>query len=80
MQHKNLSELRDAKRYTQKDVAIKLGMTPQGYGLIERGERELKVKTATILADLFGVAVEDIILLSLSHNKNLLDSTGTDGN
>jgi transcriptional regulator with XRE-family HTH domain len=80
MQYKNLSELRDAKRFTQRDVAEKLGMTPQGYGLIERGERELKVKTATVLADLFGAAVADIIFLSLQNNKNLLESTGTEGN
>ena len=80
MQYKNLADLRDAKRYTQAYVANKLGITQQGYGLIERGDRGLNAKRAVILADLFSVSVEDIILLSLQHNKKLLESTGTEGN
>lgn len=75
---KSLAELRENNDKSQADVAKILGITPQGYGLIERGERGLKVEAAAKLADFFGVNVEEIILLALQNNNKLLQATGTD--
>jgi len=75
----SLSELRDLKGLTQGDVAKKLGMTPQGYGLLERGERELKAKVIQKLSYIFDVPVDKIIFLALNNNRKLLNPTGTEG-
>ena len=75
----SLSELRELKGFTQGDVAKKLDITPQGYGLLERGERELKAKVIQKLSHIFDVPMDKIIFLALNNNRKLLSSTGTEG-
>jgi transcriptional regulator with XRE-family HTH domain len=75
---KSLIELRSIRGLTQSDVASKLGMTQQGYGLIERGERDLRVRMANKLAELFGVKISVIISLAPKNNGKTYSSTGTD--
>lgn len=75
---KSLSDLRESKGLSQADVANHLGITPQGYGLIERSERVLKAITAKKLADIFDVDISDIVFLALSNNSELSRPTGTD--
>ena len=75
---KTLAELRKSKNKSQADTGKYLGMTAQGYSLIERGERSLKAVIAVKLAEFFGVSVNEIIFLSLNNNSKLL-STGTEG-
>lgn len=50
-------------------VARKLGITPQYYYDIERGDRNLSAEHASKLSDLFGVSVD--YLLKKTENKNL---------
>ncbi len=76
---KSLAELRENKGLTQAGVAKDLGMTPQGYGLIERGERGLKAIAAKKLAEIFGVGISDIVFLATDNNQLLSRPTGTDG-
>lgn len=77
-QPKNLAELRESKGLSQAKVANVLGMTQQGYSIIERGERGLKAKNIKKLADLFKVSSDLIVSLALSDNDRLLNQTGTD--
>lgn len=74
---RNLAELRESKCLSQADIARLLGMTQQGYGLIERGERNLKAKNIKRLADIYGVGTDYIIFLALGNNDKLLNQTGT---
>lgn len=61
----NLSEirrLRKALRLTQTDVALRLGYrSDAGYSRLETGQRRLRVEHLTILADMLGVPVADLL-------------------
>jgi transcriptional regulator with XRE-family HTH domain len=74
---KTLAELRENKEFSQAEVANRLGITPQGYGAIERGERGLKAKNIKKLAEIFGVGSDRIIFLALNNNKKLLKKSDT---
>jgi len=41
--YEKLAEIRHQKGLTQKEMAKKIHMTPEGYAKIERGERQLKI-------------------------------------
>lgn len=75
---KSLSELRESKGLSQAEVAKQLNLSPQGYGLIERGERGLKAFAIKKLSEIFNVGTDDIIFLALNNNVMLLNQTGTE--
>jgi Predicted transcriptional regulators len=58
-----LKDLRDAKGFTQQDVADKLNVSRQYYCFIENGSRQsnMDITLAVKLADVFSVTVESII-------------------
>ena len=68
----NLAELRTKRGFTQTEVAELLGLTQQGYGLIENGKRSLKAEVALMLSSIFGVPVDKIIFLTSGNNIKLL--------
>lgn len=72
-----LAQLRSIRNKTQAEVAEFLGITQQGYGLIERGKRELKIETAQKLAEFFNVDVNTIIFLAIENNEKLLKDKQT---
>ena len=39
--HEKIKFFRQAKNWTQEEVAEKLGLSPNGYGSIERGETDI---------------------------------------
>jgi transcriptional regulator with XRE-family HTH domain len=60
--------------WSQEEVAIKLNMSPNGYGNIERGDTDMPLSRLSQIAQLFGVeeadfftATEKISLTSLPY-------------
>lgn len=56
-----LKQIRKEAHETQANVAKYLGITPQGYSLIENGKRGLQVDMAVKLAQYFRITVEELI-------------------
>lgn len=56
-----IKKLRELRNYTQEHMAEQLGMSPTGYGKIERDEVDLTYSRLEQIAKLLGVKVEDII-------------------
>lgn len=73
---RNIRILREQKGLRQRYVSTLLGITPNGYGKIERGESSLTVERLELLAQIFGVSVPDIIHLdpeqSSQHRELIL--------
>ena len=68
-----LRDLRVSKGITQKHLASKLGIVPNGYFRIEEGTRKVTVGEALVIADVIGEPIEKIFfedkLLVLRRNK-----------
>ena len=56
----NLVHLRKLKRMTQEDVAEKVGVTRQAIAKWESGETVPDLEKCRLLADLFGVSLDDL--------------------
>jgi len=67
---KRLSWLRGKQRYSQKDIASMIGMTPSGYQKIELGQRDPKLDILNKLCDIFDVS-SDFLLGRTSNTKEL---------
>lgn len=63
MLENRVRELRARFRWTQEDLAKKIGVTRQTIGLIEKGDYAPSVTMALKLADAFEVKVEDVFYL-----------------
>lgn len=67
----NLALLRERNKMTLQDVANKIGKSKQCYWNYEKGIRQIPLKVAIILADIFHVTTEEIFIYSQSnHNVN----------
>ncbi len=53
--HEKIKFLRLTKDWSQEDVAMKLEMSPNGYGSIERGETDVNLSRLKQIAQLLGV-------------------------
>lgn len=53
--HEKIKFLRLTKDWSQEEVAVKLEMSPNGYGSIERGETDVNLSRLKQIAQLFGV-------------------------
>jgi len=53
--------LRERRNLNQSYVADCLGLSRQTYGLIENGERDLTITEARILADIFGISLQNLL-------------------
>lgn len=56
-----IKKLREQRKLTQSYVSDCLGLSRQTYGLIENGERDLTITEAKIIADIFGISLENLI-------------------
>lgn len=56
-----IKKLREQRKLTQSYVSDSLGLSRQTYGLIENGERDLTITEAKIIADIFGISLENLI-------------------
>jgi transcriptional regulator with XRE-family HTH domain len=57
----NIKKIRKDKGLQQKQVALEIGIDQSNYNKIENGKREPSVDLLNKLANLFGVAVDDIL-------------------
>lgn len=60
---------REARNWTQEEMAEKLGLSPSGYAKLERGQTQLHLARLQELANIFGI---DPIELLQSSESNLV--------
>ena len=59
-----LQQIRISSNLSYKNVADQLGMSKEGYWMIENGKRKLNYETAVKIASIFGLKPDDIFLQS----------------
>lgn len=64
-----LRDLRRERRWTQRDLARELGVTPSAVANWEVGLRVPSLQMAKRIAALFGVRVEDIEFIRAGHSS-----------
>lgn len=67
--HEKIRLFREAKSWTQEEMAEKLGLSPSGYAKLERGQTQLHLARLQELANIFGI---DPIELLQSSESNLV--------
>ncbi len=67
----NLVHLRKLRRMTQEDVAEKVGVTRQAIAKWEAGETVPDLDRCRLLADLFGVSLDDLANYEAEENLGL---------
>jgi transcriptional regulator with XRE-family HTH domain len=65
----NIRLVRQAKGYSQENVAELLGMSPSGYAKIERGESDIAVSRIEEIAKIFEVEPAQLVLM---NDKSLI--------
>lgn len=66
---KNLKELREQNKLTQKEVADKIQTTQRAYAFYEKGDREPSIDTLIKLADIFKIPI-DLLVGRYKMNEN----------
>lgn len=59
--YKNISELRKVRRFSQTDLAEKLGINQDTYSKLERGKIQLTIERLEQLAGIFGMSVIELL-------------------
>ena len=67
----NLGQLRKMKRMTQEAIAEKLGVTRQAVAKWEAGETVPDLDKCRLLAELFGVSLDDLAYYEVEENMGL---------
>ena len=75
--HEKIRLVRQLKGWSQEDVANKLGMSPNGYGSIERGETDVNLSRLEQIAEMFGIKLSDLLEL---NEKNVFNLAGEHNN
>ncbi|MFI3221647.1 MAG: helix-turn-helix transcriptional regulator [Methylococcaceae bacterium] len=73
--HEKIKSLRQAQGWSQEEIAIKLGMSANGYGLIERGKTNVDLLRLEQIAELFGINLAELCDLSEKNVINLITNT-----
>jgi len=66
---KTIREYREERGWTQFELAVKVGVTPGAVSNWERGVSEPKVSQLRRLAEVFGVKMDDILLVEPEQAK-----------
>jgi len=66
---KTIREYREERGWTQFELAVKVGVTPGAVSNWERGVSEPKVSQLRKLAEVFGVRMDEIILIEPREGK-----------
>lgn len=64
-----LAKLREKNGLTQKELAEITGISTSSIAMYETGERRPTLRRAKLLADFFGISIEDIFFTNNAHNK-----------
>ncbi len=77
----NLKALRAIKNYSQEFIADKLGCDYSTYGKLENGKTELTINRLFMLADIFGVSVNQLMFEQVPYSEKSMGSgiSSTDG-
>ncbi len=66
---KVVKNLRHEKGFSQEAMAYEIGMSPSGYGKIERGETDLTISKIDKIATCFGLTATSIIRIVDQQNN-----------
>lgn len=66
---KNLKEARKFKNLTQKEVAVKLGMTQQQYSRFENGKFELNYAQILLLCELYEITPNELFTIDKRYEN-----------
>lgn len=58
-----IRKVRELKGFSQEYMALELGMSPTGYGNIERNESDINIQKLMRVSEVLGVKAEDILTL-----------------
>jgi transcriptional regulator with XRE-family HTH domain len=78
--HEKIRFLRQAKGWTQEEVADKLNMSQNGYGCIERGETDVNLSRLEQIADLFEIKLSELLGLDEKAVFNAVFNQGSTKN
>lgn len=56
-----IKTLRQSQKWSQEFVAEKLGMSPNGYGALERGDTDLTLEKLKTLSEIYKVQLKDLV-------------------
>lgn len=70
-----IKELRRERSETQESLATLIGITRGAYANIENGKREPDIKTMTVLANHFGVTIDQLLGRDEKEKEPASDST-----
>lgn len=62
--------LRESRSWSQEDMAIKLGMSTNGYSKIERGESQVSLQRLEVIAAIF--EMDTIELMALGEERKII--------
>ncbi|MCA4897335.1 MAG: helix-turn-helix domain-containing protein [Bacteroidota bacterium] len=63
-----LKKLRLDRQYSQENIAYQIGLSPSGYGKIERGQADLTISRIEQIANVFGLTASQIISMADKYN------------
>jgi transcriptional regulator with XRE-family HTH domain len=78
--HEKIRLFRQAKGWTQDEVAEKLELSLNAYGEIERGNSDIRLSRLEQIANLFEVEVIDLLGATEINTFHFINSTGTQNN
>lgn len=75
----NIKNVRELRNYTQEYVAEQIGMSPSGYGKIERDETDVSINRLKQIAEVLQVDYNSILNLDKSQIFNINQQQGDNG-
>lgn len=81
--NEKIRQLREARAWTQEEMATKLSMTTQGYAKIERGETRSNLDRLEQISKVFGIDIVELLAFGeehqlqfnhLSNNENITNT------
>ena len=69
--------LRESKNWSQEDMAVKLGMSTNGYSKIERGESQVSLQRLEVIATTFDIDILELMTLGEERQIIYLNSNNS---
>lgn len=77
--HEKIRQLREARQWTQEEMATKLSMSTQGYAKIERGDTRSNLDRLEQISEVFGIDMVELLSFGeegkISFNNSANNST-----
>ncbi len=75
----NLRSLREARNYSQKYISEQLHIARQTYTVYESGKRVPTIGLICMLADIYDVSLDQLVLTDLSAHSDIIADGGSAG-